>query len=84
MISISSRNAMEWSVVTARMQRARRGRGLQAIVEFDLSELQAIEPVSAVIEQRDGLTGMGQDNARYGRPASAGDAGTALKPGRKS
>jgi hypothetical protein len=47
---------------------------LQAIVEFDLSELQAIEPprgFSAGHEERNGPNGMGQPNARDGRSALA-------------
>ena len=46
---------------------------LRAIVEFDLSELLAIEPPRgfAVIEHRKGPNGMGQDDVRGVQSASA-------------
>jgi hypothetical protein len=60
---------------------------LRAIVELDLSELQAVEPPRGfgVIEQRDGPDGMGHDDARGASLASAGESRErALVPGRKS
>jgi hypothetical protein len=54
------------------------------VCDLDLGELQAIEPprVLVGIEQRDGPTGMGHDNARGSLPAPTGNQLTrALIPG---